>query len=804
MPATVRFTTEFPAEMGETYKIQLWDKLNGTGGNFETTRGAFAVNYTGEGEELYAPIMGTTCTVKLYATSGGGEDSLIPDIQGSEEGRFMLRVLRNNVVEWVGAVLPDIGSYEEHPYPFVITLKATDGLGALRHKKYWDEATDEPYSGKDSAIGHICRALRKLDYVSTFWDNDDFFVRSAVDWWEAAMNNDSEGPDALFLTHVDHATWYKWEKGHKDYETCYDVIQNFMVKFRARITMYQGAFWIEQRTYRTAETVVLRRYNKLGTLESTVNFSGVTVIDQTENGALLFGASYEFFPALLRHTHTFHAKTRRNFLGGLTPKNHNNQTAETLGYPIDMNGGKTSLRFTANIRVSISSKTFNAMGLNPLKPFALIFRLYIFLKTVGVSRDYTMLPSYQVQYGNPYWGSPPVLPIVFPVLGSTIVANLSGDTYTFTQTVDFYTARLTESSDNITFNLLLWEIKKFEGGGYPLNDFNIAYDLVNPWLEAYSEGGPVVGTDEIEWESRGSAKNSVETKSEALIGTSTDPNTVGALWVKSGFTYTLASDWGDGEDPPDGPIEDLLCGFTVSAQAAPLRKMIGTVFTDNQRALFKLSWLGVEWLLLGGTWSGSNNEFTGEWAELVYLPGLDTSPPRRKTTPVMDGRVPPHWLYGNNGGGDRYGLGERPPGTLFYPVAMTTTPVDYQPGAVTSIAVTGTLAKTDVYADDIVVIMDPITGRWDELLVMTDSADGDTSIDVTGTLTGYYHQNSPLIKKPIIGRFSLIDALNKLPEYVSDEAAVAAGLAPNVGWYVAAEGHVSESAGVLKKVKPIS
>jgi len=800
--AGIRFTSSYISHSNEPYTIQIWDTAGSGSYEFTTDDKGFEIRYSGEGGELNPPILGTECTLYMYMQDET-HFAIISDIVGASEDRFMLKIFNGGVLIWAGGVLPDIGSYEEASFPSIITLKASDGLASLKTKPFFDGTIEEPYTGKERAIQHICKALRKIRYVDVFYDNDDFFIRSAVDWWESTMDNNAEGPDALYHMYLDHAVWYDWEKGQRDYVSCYEVLRSIMTVLGATITSYQGGFFIQQRTYRTAETVVLRRYNKLGGLESTVNFAGNTTVDQTLDAALLAVGEYEFYPALASHTHTFLSKRRTNFLRGIEPYNFDNEAAQVIPFAIESNGGKTSLRFSARLRISISSLTFNPAGTNPLKPFAVVFRMYLGLDTVGMCRDMSLLPSYQVQYSNPYWASPPVYPIAFPITGSQITANISSQTYTITQTIDVFSARVPESVDEFTFAFELFEIRKFDGTGtYNISDFAITYDLVDPWVEAYSEGGPSIEEDEIVFYAKNDIiKNTVTTETNSLIGTTTDPNTTGAIWVKPGGTFALAEEWGDGTDPATREVEDLLCELIISGQATPVRKLNGTIFGDIL-AMFRLSWVGVNWLLVGGTWSSHLSEFSGEWAELKYAAGLSTSPPKRKNNPFFTGAIPPQIFPNNNGSGEKYGLNERPPGTLFYPVSMTTTAERYEAGAISSFSVSGILAKTNVYTDDIVAIVNPITGAWDELLVTADSDDGDTAIAVTGTLSVDYPINSPLIKKPIIGRFDLVAALNKFPEYISDEAAVADGKA--VGdWYVAADGHLSVSAGVLKKIRAI-
>jgi len=757
--AAIRYHSEYVSFSGDQYRIEIWDSEY-TGDSTEFTSGSdgFSLRYEGEGSSAEGVILATSCEIAFYVENTVHEE-LITDIGTSEEGRFMVRILwtASDLKFWHGMLLPDIGSWEEAYYPYVLKLKATDGLASLKDVDYNDDGDE--YTGKQTLLQHLLNCLTKLPYIDTFYGSGDNFISSYIDWWERRHTHNSGSQCALSQTYADHAAFITYEKSTPEFTSCYAVIENIMTILRARITSANGSFWIEQMSYRTASTVIGRGYTKTGTFLGTGNFSGANVINQTAGGALEAVGTYEFMAPIKRHIHTFKSLLRRNFLAGAQEWTESNFITKTINKPIQSNSNATTLRITGNINVTISSNT--APG-TAMPPFVMVFRIRVKVGTKYLRRPYTITPTYQINYEPTNWSSQPDYAYVLKLVDNGFfLGNTTGASFTFTQVVDFMTAGVQESADNFDFGFALSSLIPYDGTAMNSPDFDIAYSFEKANLQAYSYGAPINTEDEREYNCFNDLRpnNSLVTKSLAMLGTGTDPNTVGALWVQDGASKAFADNWGEGVETPGKDIEALVAETTVSARAVPNRILNGTL-AGNIVAMSRLHWLGEKWILLGGTWDAHNDRFSGEWYELNYSAGLSTSPPIKKIIKLIDTQVPTAPTSGSTNG-PTYELTTRPPATILTPLSLTGTgaalmlPSGATSQAVTTIPISEILTDGDLYVGDTIAIINPLSGEWDELTVTATTEAGDTSISVSGTLNANYPINSTIFKKPKIGTFSL-------------------------------------------------
>lgn len=741
-----RFSCAFYDERAARYDIEIWDTaFSGTATTFRTTPQGFALRYAQVSERTDV-FMPTECSVVMMMQSSTHE-ALITDLLAAAEGRFTIKITKGAipVLFWAGMVLPDIGRYNEQNFPTEFEIKATDGLGLLKDIEFNDAGA--AYTGKQRIIQHIATCLGKLPWVATHYGGSDHFIKSHVDWWEATMTNSASGSDALYQAYLDHAVWWKYDKGEQKFLSCYQVLLNILTVLGARITHAEGAFWIEQLTYRVAETIVTRRYSTAGGFLSTANYTGLNTINQTGTGALMATGSYEFFPGLSKAEHIFKAFERRNYLSGA--KINEVTDTQRLFFPLQSGGGTTKLRLTGNLVGSV----FNTGPQPPIVPqLAVVFKITVELETKSAKRDYTLDPNYQVNYLASEWDtSPQVCYYVVTLPGGLPTAGAY-----YTQQVDIELPGVPENCDSFLFGIEFDSFRYFTGATLSPSSYVFRWDFQNPWLEVYTNGNPSLTADEVAYETLNTihTTNSAQHESESLIGYTTDPNTIGAIWVKPSSAYVLGGNWGEGTDTPDRPVEKLLTEFVVSGQRAPIRRLQGRLFGDIV-AMRRVSFDSALWLLLGGTWNAGSNEFEGEWVELDYAPGLNASPPRRRRLTLIDPPVPTAPVRGLNGASSQYEIVSKPPGTLLYPVSQATSGDSIAAGAITSLPVSAALEDSDFVAGDTITLLNPITGIYEDLLVGTTSVATDTAIDVSGTLAYDYPPNCPIIRKPLSGTFGL-------------------------------------------------
>lgn len=747
--AAIRFKAEFDSFSADRYNIEIWDRDH-VGGvtEFFVDRSGFSL--TAEATDRISTIQGTSCDIVMYIQNATHE-ALITDLLASEEGRFLINITTGATSPqpyWRGVLLPDIGSFEEAHYPYQLKLSATDGIAALREIKYKDG--NLPYTGKQSALKHILNCLNKIRTVDVLWGSSDNFISVYVDWWETTHTHTSSSQCPLNQTYIDHSIFYKEDEGIQDYLTCYEVIENILTVFGARITFGVGSYWIEQITYRTAATIIGRGYTKSGTFISAGNFSALNTIDQTSGGALEAVANYEFLPALKEHRHTFKSFQRANRLDGVADFTDANFATVTVNKPIDSEGGSAFLRFAADFTLAISSTT--APG-TAFEPFVALYQIKLKVGSYYARRTYTLTSAYQIEYSDVEWlTGVSYIYLAVPITNGFFLSNTTGSTFTFTQQIDILTQNLIDDADNFDIEIQFIRFEKYDTTTYTSTLFDFAYQFADMNLLIY----PQLDEDERRYicENTLFPNNSVVSKTQSLIGTSQYKNTLGALWVKPSTDYQLATLWGDGVDTPNAFIEYLLCEFIVSGQAKPIRKLQGTLF-GNLSKMARIYWKGTYWILLRGTWVANEDQFVGEWFELSYNEGLSTSPPQTIKVKQIGVQIPTLPPATTNAGAS-YEMVAKPPGTLFNPLSLTTTDaLALSPGPITTIPTAEAMVAGDLYAGDTLAILNPITGAFDELTVTANVTTGATSIAVSGTLSGTYPKNSLLIKKPKIGSFSL-------------------------------------------------
>lgn len=750
-----RFYSTYLSTKGVTYNVEIWDtSFAGTATTFDIAEGGFQLRMSGEGDEILNHISPTDVQFD-FMLANATDFALVTDLSTAAEGRFTIKISKGAVSPtpfWYGQIVPDVGSYAEENYPQRFTIRATDGIGLLKTIDFKD--TSAAYAGKERALFMIKNALKKLPYVSVHFGSGDNFIATVLDVWEETMDNGGTDPCALFQTYLDYSVWQTYDKGEEQYTSCYDVIQNILVPFGARLTQRNGIFWIEQIFYRSETTVIVRTYTRDGGLASADNYGTINDINQTAGGALIATGEYEFFPALRRVEHTYEINLRRNFLESVQPLD-DNFTPETIFKPIDGSTDSTTLRFTGKFTYSIRSNIFDGTGNTPLDPFCIILRIDLTLDTQGLVRLYNLTTGYQVVYDPIEWDVSPGFYVAIPITNVGFLSNLTDYIFSGTQALDVFTPLLPETCENFNINIEFVTFKKFNGGTYLPVDFDVTFELTNPWLEAYSYGDPAITHDEETYglNNPDTTNNSEVLETKSIVGTSQDPNALGAFWVKPASTYILADDWAVGTDTPDRGVEGFMLSAALTHQKTPVRKIQGT-FYGSIDLLARYSWDGVYWLILGGSWDADYDQFTGTLVELREYEDLGFSPPIKRKKFLVSNTLPTVAI-GTGQGGPVYDLIAKPPATLIYSVALTTSDEALLSGAITSLPISETMFANDVLDGDTVVIVNPLTGDFDELTVTTSATGGETAIAVTGTLTVNYPANSPIVRRPRLGRFFL-------------------------------------------------
>ena len=157
-----RFHGEFYNLRGSVFQVEIWDlQFNDTSTEVKLAEYGYNIRYANENSERWTPVIGSECEIGVYITDNTVE-ALITDLAASQEGRFTLRITRGAgaALQWVGRIMLDISIYEDIQFPYLFTIKATDGIAALKNIPYNNNGV--AYFGNKRLTEHLTNALTKL------------------------------------------------------------------------------------------------------------------------------------------------------------------------------------------------------------------------------------------------------------------------------------------------------------------------------------------------------------------------------------------------------------------------------------------------------------------------------------------------------------------------------------------------------------------------------------------------------------------------------------------------------------------
>ena len=759
-----RFYSTYKSVKDWSYTIEIWDTLfSGTATTFNTDQNGAVIKMEGKGNERHSVIVGTSCAFTMYIQDAT-QEAIITDLLTAKEGRFSVQVKKGTRTVWTGIIVSDVSSYDEAPYPYSFDISATDGIGLLKHIDYGNSGVR--YTGVKRLTEHIVNCLNKIPHVSTFYAPGDEFLRTALDWWDISMTSGASS-DPLYLSYVDHATFYKFKKkGKLEFTSCYDVLEGILSVFGARIMHIDGHYFIEQITVRTAATSFNTRY--YDTTGAYLSFDAQTnafTVDQSDiHSAVLSMANYEFLPPLSKVDVEFQAFSRRNYLAGVEVSQNN--TFETLTYSMVKNADDAIFRLTGKLNIRIKNINHTVTTFEPL---FLLFKLVITLDTKTLKRKAT-ISNWNINYGAVTWGTTGTGDIAYD-LGVMLTGGVpptgSSTWYTLSQNIDIYTPALPNDAQHIDWGFYLNSFQQNNGTTLTLGQFEIEYNIEDPWLEVYDQGDP----SQSDYSLIQSAENPDTTNSypyeiQTLIGdTDGNPNVVGRLKTYNGSVYTNTSLWGAGTNARDRSIIMLLSSLVLEGQLTPIRKFQATIFGLDIEQIRCLSWAGEKWLMLGADLNTGMDEISGEWFELKYGTPVSLSP----TIKIVkyQGGLGPGGITGDPSGSSgnqpnpAYSLSSSPPPSILGPISFNTLLTSKAKGVtITSIPIAIPSAGNEFLAGDGVVIVNPVSGQYQEFAISTPPGAGDTSLSVTSEVLDFdAPEGAYLVVKQKAYAFSLPNAV---------------------------------------------
>ena len=302
----IKLFAEFQSDQGQYYKIAIHDEdySGSSPDEFKVTSGGFQLTYSGETDNIYSPIIGSSVSFGMYVQDSA-TTAFVSNFKSVQEDRYFVEIFDGTesspTLFWRGFIVQDIVSIEDAPQPFVLEIQATDGLARLRNETC-------PESSVQQISVQFIKALNAVNVLDLFGTND-VVLNVVCNWWsESTTYNVNNNPlDETFLDMRTFGT--TTETGIFEGTTWGEVLSKICTIFGLRFYFSKGQYRLEQlfaldgtfteHTYKKAFTTGAG--NKLATkIGQTTGVSHTQTIDQTSNQARLAGNIFNFLPAVQR------------------------------------------------------------------------------------------------------------------------------------------------------------------------------------------------------------------------------------------------------------------------------------------------------------------------------------------------------------------------------------------------------------------------------------------------------------------------------------------------------------------------
>lgn len=298
-------------KFNEKWKLEIWDTSYTTGPSTEiATSSPPILNYESQNDKRYASIKGSSLSVPIIVDNSTLENWLFNDVQLAKEERFYCHLYKWNTstnlyeVYWIGVLLHDLNQREDAAYPYTYELKFTDGLARLKDFRFTELADST------NALSYTPQTLnwylwQCLQYTPIYFRITilDTLYSNSVNFYEYNMvvsgTHWSTNVDPLDETTVyPKAFCNTLSNGELEAFTFYDILEQILMLFDARIILAKGYFHIISRNNYTNASWKERKYLADSTYVGQTLVAWDSIINQTSEWASSGTNCWQYFPAI--------------------------------------------------------------------------------------------------------------------------------------------------------------------------------------------------------------------------------------------------------------------------------------------------------------------------------------------------------------------------------------------------------------------------------------------------------------------------------------------------------------------------
>lgn len=744
-----RFKSVMKSDSNTTYTVYVDDSAYvGAITDFRTANRSFVIAHDGVKRNRMNPILASTCEFG-FMVENATHDALITDLASAEEGRFTVKVTRGTgiaeAIEWVGYILPDLSVREDASYPFVLQLKATDGISRLKGIEYKTEISPAVYAphGIEKILTHILNCLTEGEIASNYYNaSSDIFLRTIVDWYDG-NHSTATSKCPLAYTHLSGSVWAQQNGATQwTFKSCYDVLVSIATHWGARLYFSGGCWRFESINSRSEETMTERRFARDGTLvSSSATVTYTKAILQNTAGARLATNNYTYLPALRQATVTYKHKTSKNYLSFQDYRWYKDSPLTQTYSPETLPefDADTFIKVSGRLRLKCTPGSYTI-------PWRQIFACELQVGSYKL-RSYTnavvngTIPTNVINRENPEWQ----IAGVYYEITTDFQFGATFDGYV---NFSFWTPAIPSGATGITINF--YNI----GAEDHLN--NSVITTLNDWnfkelVMTINNSDDVVAfeSDRFYSATNDNLGNSLVYKEEAIFGHAVKKWTPGKLQTSSnGSTWVdTTATWNTPSGPTGVEFGQLLAREILAGQSIPAEIITGEILGLDLHA-HSLMQIGTSlYLCLSSEKDLIHETVNGEWFYAGYDPNGVTDDPN---TPDNDAdpekiKTPGVYLPGKG----KMAFSDPVSTVALSALATNTLGAAVAAGATSSLTLNYGCTAGFYLNGDIIYLVDPSTGKMNTLTVTADAAEGATTLSVSGTLTDDFTKYSYVVYSPL-------------------------------------------------------
>ena len=360
-----KYFSSYKSNNNLDYYLELWvENFDSSATEISVGAGGPVISYETDQEDRFSPILSSQCVLP-FVVKNTSLQAFIQQLRTTyKERQVYLHLYRATSSTytttkpiWSGFLVMDLGSGEDVSFPYEQKLTFVDGLSLLKDIDFVDLSDTSTPPGDTIPLNERIQGnYDRLNMyygpaVYTFWIKEilakagiaisgvdgqgvsiDYGFTTAVNWYNADMQNTNQGSDPLGLTQCVVSMFHN--KNDQDVftpENCYTVLKELLRHWGARITYWKHEFWIvqipeyiqdESGLIDNPDNINSRQYNRFGTLTGSQDHLGDTYYTryeqtiQSNQVSKLVGTKYNYLPMIHNAEADFLSFASKNYYGG--------------------------------------------------------------------------------------------------------------------------------------------------------------------------------------------------------------------------------------------------------------------------------------------------------------------------------------------------------------------------------------------------------------------------------------------------------------------------------------------------------